>query len=148
MEERYFLKCKNMNCALPIWVPLPILRESDPSRLLWPLDSKPRNFLCHECNHAYEYTPREVDSRLGDIPVQVRYLVNDTVFRIEMQCGVENCGSPVQILMTGPADQTTFFEIPGWFRTKKTGVVRCANGHMTEHLTYDIPTIRKDPDWF
>jgi hypothetical protein len=143
----YFLKCKNTNCEQPIWLPLPILRESEPNQLLWPWDSKPRNFLCRDCNHAYEYTLRELDYRPGDIPVQVRRLVDDTVFRIETQCGVENCGLPVYILITGNSQQSNFAVVPGWFVTKKTGNVRCTSGHMTDRLLYQVPDIHKDADW-
>src|SRR5579862_3126623 len=97
---RYFVKCKNTSCGEPIWLPLPIHRETEPNLLLWPWDSKPRNFLCLDCNHAYEYTPREVDSRFGGEPIPARYLVDDTVFCIDTRCGVENCGLPVHILVT------------------------------------------------
>jgi hypothetical protein len=67
LKTYHWLKCKNIDCPDSIFLPLPILRESVPSRLLWPLDGKPRNFLCRGCNHAYEYTLQELQSGLGSL---------------------------------------------------------------------------------
>ena len=79
----HWLRCKNIDCPDSIFLPLPILRESYPSRLLWPLDGKPRNFLCRGCSHAYEYTLEELQSGLGDKLPPLEEALPDIVLRIE-----------------------------------------------------------------
>src|SRR5271166_5535874 len=90
----YTITCKNSGCGKPIVLPLPIRRDNSPTQYLWPTDEKPRNFLCRECNHVYEYTFEDVQQSLGEGQALAEGLVDDTVFRIEARCGEENCGLP------------------------------------------------------
>jgi hypothetical protein len=145
VKEKYYLKCKNTNCEHAIVLPLPILRENEPRLLLWPWDGKPRNFLCSDCWHAYEYTLHEVQSRFdGTLD---RFPPIDTVFAIETRCGIGNCGLPAKILVTGNSGMTALAPPSGWFDHRKSGCVRCEGQHLTERLIPEIPKIDKDQTW-
>jgi hypothetical protein len=146
VKTYYSLKCKNTVCSDPIFLPLPILRESDPSPLLWPLDGKPRNFLCRRRSHAYEYTLQELQSGLGDRLPPPEEALPDTVLRIEARDGEENCGAPVYLLVPERSNckmmpEPTF----EWFEKGKHGAVRCSIGHMTSRIRPESVRVQKDP---
>jgi hypothetical protein len=142
----YSLKCKNIDCPDSIFLPLPILRESTPSRLLWPLDGKPRNFLCRGCSHAYEYTQSELHSGLSGKQPPLEELLGDIVLRIEARCGEESCEAPVYILVPERSDTKVFFEpVAMWFEQGKHGAVRCSTGHMTRRIRPGSVCVQRDP---
>jgi hypothetical protein len=130
MEKMYWLTCNNTDCGYPIWLPLPIRHETPLRLLLWPTDGKPRNFLCHDCNHAYEYTQQDVQSVLHEIQnmrAVPRQRVNpDGVLLIEALCDENNCEAPVYILRPVLLGDTTVR--PDNVR----GVVSCTDGHLIQ----------------
>lgn len=143
----YVLTCKNSDCGKPIVLPLPIRHSKSPSQLLWPKDEKPRNFLCRHCEHVYEYTFGDVHESPCDAQAQSEADVDDTVFRIEARCGVENCGLPVYILLTAPSWQSTIAVKHDWLEKDKHGTATCSCGHATGRIIPGTVDVHQDPDW-
>ena len=145
-ENYYYLWCKYNSSPHAILLPLPILRETPPNRLLWPMDGLPRNVLCPECWHAYEYTQLDVQSGLGDLRGLNREKKVDTMFRLEAKCGEENCGAPVYILLPGTAlTKTVFSSAFAWFEKGKHGVARCSTDHLTARIQAGSSQLHSDP---
>ncbi len=145
MKKIYWLKCKYKDCFDSIELPLPIRHETPPSQFLWPTDGQPRNFLCRGCNHAYEYTPLEVQSGLSkkqDLDEAQKRLV---IFRIEARCGEPDCAAPVYILLPGPPLLQSVFAPAEWFERGKHGVVRCSKGHLTARIQAGSVCLQSDP---
>lgn len=147
MKKLYWLICKNRDSFHAISLPLPIHHERSPSRLLWPTDGKPRNFLCPECNHAYEYILQEVQSGIDDKQPPSEE-VRDEIFRIEARCGEANCGLPVYILLTAPSDTQSLTLANAWFETATHGVVRCSAGHLTRRIQAGSIDVRRDESFW
>ena len=147
MKTTYILACKNNDCLKPIALPLPIRHDKSPSQSLWPTDGRPRNFLCRDCYHVYEYTAQDVLESHDDVQAQVEGDVDDTVFRIEARCDEGNCGLPVYILLTAPSWQLTIAVRSDWFDEKKYVSARCTAGHLTASILEGSVDVHKDPDW-
>jgi hypothetical protein len=149
MKEKHFLTCKNKKCAQPIWLPLPIVQDINPRHQLWPLDEKPRTFLCLDCWHADEYKPEDVHPYPVDKRIPPQADVTDTVSRIELRCAEPNCRATVHILTIAKSKQTEPSVIPGWSAKEKSGIVRCSQGHVTRLSSYSRqpPKVEKDQDW-
>lgn len=143
----YAIICKNSDCVKPIVLPLPILHENSASRLLWPTDGKPRNFLCRDCNHVYEYMAEDVQMGPYDEQAQAEAQVDDTVFQIEARCGKENCGLPIYILLTAPSWQTTIAVAHDWLEEDKHGTARCSCGHETGKIIPGSVDVHIDSNW-
>lgn len=148
MKKLYWLKCKYSDCFDSIVLPLPIHREMSPNLLLWPMDGKPRNFLCLACNHAYEYTLHEVQSGLGDTQGLGGAEKVDAIFRIEARCGESDCGAPVYILLPGPSLLAQVFAPAEWFEKGKHGVVRCSSDHLTAQIRAGSVCLQRDPSFW
>lgn len=146
-KDLYTITCKNSDCAKPIVLPLPIRHDNSPTQHLWPTDEKPRNFLCRECSHVYEYTFEDVHLIPGEGQALSEGLVDDTVFRIEARCGEENCGLPVYILLTGPSWQNTIAVKHDWLEKDKHGMARCSSRHMTGRIIPGSVDVHVDQDW-
>jgi hypothetical protein len=131
MNTAYLISCKNSDCGRPIALPPPSHRGRFPNQLPWPEDGKPRNFLCQDCNHVYEYTVEDVQERPGVAPALDEEDRPDTVFQIEARCGEGNCSAPIFILLVGPSNQSTVGVAPDWLENKKHGTARCSAGHLT-----------------
>jgi hypothetical protein len=151
MTERfYWVTCKNRDHSpSSILLPLPILRETPPNQLLWPMDGLPRNILCPDCWHAYEYTQLEVQSGFGDLRGLSREKTVDTMFRFEARCGEEDCGAPVYILLPGTS-LTKLLLSPtfSWFEKGKHGVVRCSHEHLTARIRSESAQLQRDPSFW
>lgn len=148
MKKFYWLTCKNTDCPETIVLPLPILHEKPASRLLWPRDGKPRNFLCLHCNHAHEYTRSEVHSGPGDTRLQDQRDEIDGVYRAEAQCGISNCGLPIYLQLTAHEFAAGGILPADWFPTEKHGRVRCSSGHLTGRIVSgSFESAVPDPDW-
>lgn len=148
MKKPYWLKCKYNGCFDSIELPLPIHRETPPTLLLWPMDGRPRNFLCRECNHAYEYTLQEVQSGLSERLDPGEAEKTLAIFRIEARCGEPDCGAPVYILLSGPSLLQSVFAPAEWFERGKHGVVRCSKGHLTARIRAGSVCLQRDPSFW
>lgn len=145
----YSLSCKNTSFDHAIVLPLPILDKTSPSPQLWPTDGEPRNFVCLQCWHVYEYRAEDVRHGPGAAQDQGQGANGDTVFVATAKCGDQDCGAPVRILAVAAAN-TRQLQLPyGWGYKEHYGVAVCPAGHARATFRPGSVSdyIRKDPDW-
>ena len=147
MKACFALYCKNKSCSLPIVLPLPIHLDKSPHQLLWPRDEKPRNFLCQNCKHVYEYTFQDVQDCSDEKPTQTSGWVDNSVYRIEARCGDKDCESPIHILVTAPKLRGDVNVKSLWFDQNIYGVAHCQKGHLICSVSPSEIEVHLDPDW-
>lgn len=144
MSLQYFLTCKSKYCALPI--PLPSPPEKRANRIPWCKDSLPRNFVCPQCSHVYEYTIGDVQREFDETPDPIGNSI-DSIFELEARCGNQNCVSPLYILQAGHESQRQAIYPSNWLLTPDFGIFRCSANHRVRTASFFERGMRQVKDW-
>jgi len=122
------LLCRN--CFLPM--PLPPAKHPGNVRHLqpWPKDGMPRNFLCPECRHVYEYTPQAARERSLDNMAQDQSHRPGSVVCVEVPCGTKGCAALRLIRIFAGFDAEPHAAAVEALARSTCHDVPCADGHL------------------
>ena len=146
-EELPYLVCKN--CGKPI--PLPPATHPDryKGQGSWPTDGLPRNFACHQCMHAFEYSdfevhpspPRNKEASIRNKP--------HMVVCIDIPCDAGSCASQLRIRILAEIDKEEALDAMVVGALIQGHAIRCDIGHTQKDGTRRATGISSmlDPDW-
>jgi len=139
-----YLLCRGCNQPMP----LPPARHPDMSQGLgsWPKDGLPRNFICHQCTHVFEYSACELHPPpVPKVAGQKRNIPHN-VLCIEMPCDTGNCPSQLRIRILVAAGIRSILDPIEVGALAVAHSIRCDNMHIQNDGTRNGTGISADLD--
>jgi hypothetical protein len=123
------LTCGNCHCS--ILLPSPTHPGISPSQSSWPMDGKPRNFLCPRCTHVYEYSIASLLPGLSDGGDPRLGRKGRRVVCIAVPCGIGGCASLIKIDAIMLSNTDLFAESAALISQAVAHGIACESGHRS-----------------